>query len=120
MAARIVRSFSFSTGLTINMEISSLIKINTTVSEVADLADFLNCKVSWALSYLGIPIGEGGGSILTWEPVVERMKNRMTSWKGRLLSQDGRLRLIKSVLSEFPPYYLSILKSPAIVVNKLN
>ncbi|GAU39488.1 hypothetical protein TSUD_279090 [Trifolium subterraneum] len=48
-----------------------------------------------------------------WEPVVTRIKQRLSGWKSRFLSFGGRLILLKSVLTSLPVYALSFFKAPS-------
>lgn len=41
-------------------------------------------------------------------------------WKCRLISQGGRLNLLRHVLSSLPIYLLSVLQVPEVVIWKLN
>ncbi|MCH90777.1 ribonuclease H protein, partial [Trifolium medium] len=47
------------------------------------------------------------------------MKKRLGTWNGRLLSIDGRVTLINSVLSSLPLYFFSFFKAPACVIKEL-
>ena len=51
--------------------------------------------------------------------MVERLKSRLSRWKGRFLSMAGRICLIKLVLSSIPLFYLSLLKMSSTVVNEI-
>ncbi|GAU46724.1 hypothetical protein TSUD_100160 [Trifolium subterraneum] len=51
--------------------------------------------------------------VLFWEPVVNRVRSRLTIWKSRFLSFGGRLVLLKSVLTSLPVYALSFFKAPS-------
>ncbi|GAU45521.1 hypothetical protein TSUD_186780 [Trifolium subterraneum] len=52
-------------------------------------------------------------SLLVGEPVLMRIKNRLSGWKSRFLSFGGRLILLKSVLTSLPVYALSFFKAPS-------
>ncbi|MCI70767.1 cysteine-rich receptor-like protein kinase, partial [Trifolium medium] len=39
-----------------------------------------------------------------WEPVVARIRARLSGWKSRFLSFGGRLVLLKSVMTSLPVY----------------
>ena len=43
----------------------------------------------------------------------------MSSWKRLYLSKGGRLTLLKSILSSFPTYYLSLFTIPVVVADRL-
>ena len=51
--------------------------------------------------------------------LLEKLRNKLTSWKGRLLSFPGEVCLIKSVISTLPLYYLSFFRVPKRIQTKL-
>ena len=51
--------------------------------------------------------------------MVERLKSRLSRWKGRFLSMAGRISLIKFVLSSILLFYMYLFKMPSKVVNKI-
>ncbi|MCI26812.1 RNA-directed DNA polymerase (Reverse transcriptase), partial [Trifolium medium] len=77
-------------------------------------ASALCCKVGKIpFLYLGLSIGGASRRLGFWEPVVSRIKNRLSGWQSRFLSFGGRLVLLKSVLTSPPVYALSFFKAPA-------
>ncbi|MCI12202.1 putative non-LTR retroelement reverse transcriptase, partial [Trifolium medium] len=74
----------------------------------------LCCKVgNIPFLYLGLPIGGDPRRLIFWEPVLARLKNKLSGWKSRFLSFGGRLVLLKSVLTSLPVYALSFFKAPS-------
>ena len=69
--------------------------------------------------YLGLPIGGCHKRGAFWSRVIERVKARLSKWKGRCLSLVGRICLIKSVLSSLPLFFMSLFKMPSTVVDKI-
>ncbi|KAK1400944.1 hypothetical protein POM88_000549 [Heracleum sosnowskyi] len=69
--------------------------------------------------YLGVPIGNSHKKKAFWNPVVQKVENRMASWKAESLNEPGRLVLIKSVLDGLPVYLMSLFRLPKGVVNQL-
>ncbi|GAU41847.1 hypothetical protein TSUD_177580 [Trifolium subterraneum] len=59
-----------------------------------------------------LPIGGDPRRLGFWEPLLARLKNRLSGWKSRLLSFGGRLILLKFVLTYLPVYALSFFKAP--------
>ena len=45
--------------------------------------------------------------------ILEKIKNRISSWKNRLLSKAGRLELIRSVLHSYSIYWCNAFLLPA-------
>ena len=70
--------------------------------------------------YLGLPLGVSAKRNSVWQPLIQKIKKKLSLWKGRILSQASRLSLIKSTLSALPMYYLSIFKMPMGVMNVIN
>ncbi|MCH86955.1 RNA-directed DNA polymerase (Reverse transcriptase), partial [Trifolium medium] len=59
-----------------------------------------------------LPIGGDPMRMGFWEPVLTRIKNRLSGWKSRFLSFGGHLILLKSVLTFLPIHALSFFKAP--------
>jgi len=50
---------------------------------VGSLADILGCEVaSLPVKYLGLPFGASYKSTRIWDGVIEKVENRLASWKG--------------------------------------
>jgi len=62
-----------------------------------------------------MPIGGNQRLVLFWDPIVAKIKSRLSRWKGKLLSMVGRVCLNKLVLNALPLFYLSFFKAPSIV-----
>ncbi|GJT83472.1 hypothetical protein Tco_1057814 [Tanacetum coccineum] len=54
-----------------------------------------------------------------WNEVINRFRERLSSWKAKSLSIGGRLTLVKSVLGSLPLYYFSLFKAPASIIKTL-
>ena len=69
--------------------------------------------------YLGMLIGGNPRRIEFWNPVVDKIKTRLSRWRGKMLSLAGRICLIKSVISALPLFYFSFFKAPIVVRNHI-
>ena len=65
-----------------------------------------NISCAWNLSkgflsftYLGVPLFKNRPKKEFLLPIIDRIKSKLASWKGKALSMAGRLTLIKSVIS---------------------
>lgn len=69
------------------------------------------CGVSsLPFSYLGILVGCNMSRISNSKGVIDKFKQKLTSWKANSLSVGGGLILIKEVFGNSPTYYMSLYK----------
>ncbi|KAK2634873.1 hypothetical protein Ddye_029665 [Dipteronia dyeriana] len=69
-----------------------------------------NTSQNLTITYLGCPLGGSPNKLAFWEPVVGRIRNRLTHWKKKIISKGWRLVLIKTVLASIPDYYMLVLR----------
>ncbi|GAU28621.1 hypothetical protein TSUD_55650 [Trifolium subterraneum] len=106
--------FETMSGLKVNFNKSMLVGVNISDSWLGEAASALGCRVGKIpFLYLGLPIGGDPRRLSFWEPVLTRLKRRLSGWKSRFLSFGGRLVLLKSVLTSLPVYALSFFKAPS-------
>ena len=74
----------------------------TMIIEISSTLNYKHMKIPFV--YLGMPIGGNPRLKQFWQPMIEKVNNRLSRWKGKLLSMVGRVYLIKSVLSALPLY----------------
>jgi hypothetical protein len=48
--------------------------------------------------YLGCPILQGKPKVIHFRMITDRIKNKLATWKGRILSVMGRVQLVKSII----------------------
>jgi hypothetical protein len=107
--------FELVSGLKVNLAKSILVPVGE-VSNVGALGEVLGCEVgTLPIPYLGLPLGSQFKDKASWNGVVEKSIRILASWKRMYLSKGGRIALIKSTLSNFPTYLLSILPIPVAV-----
>ena len=101
--------------LKINLTKSGLILVGR-VEDLDELALVLGCKVGVLLTtYLGLPLGAPYNSLVAWDGVEERFCKRLTLWKRQYISKEGKLTLIRSMLSSLPIYFFSLFRMLRIV-----
>ena len=107
------------TGLKVNIAKSELVPIGE-VNNVHVLAEILGCRVrALPMTYLGMPLRPSHKSPSIWNPILEKIQQKLTGWKKLYLSKGGRLTLLKSTLSSLPTYFLSLFIIPTHVANKI-
>ena len=55
----------------------------------------------------------------TFWQLKERLDNKLSKWKEKMLSQAGKEILIKAVAQTIPKYTMSVFKLPNIVCDKM-
>ncbi|KAM0018703.1 putative RNA-directed DNA polymerase [Helianthus debilis subsp. tardiflorus] len=118
--ARVLRCFHLCSGLKINIHKSSLIGVGVNDSAVETMTKVLGCRMGMVpFDYLGIKVGANMNREHNWKGVMDVFGDRLSSWKGKVLSSGGRVTLIKSVLESLPVYFFSLYKAPKAVIDKL-
>jgi len=69
--------------------------------------------------YLGMIIGGNPRKTEFWNPIVNKIKSRLSRWRVKLLSMAGQICLIKFVISALPLFYFSFFKAPIAVCNQI-
>lgn len=108
-------------GLNINPSKSSIWFSPNTPSHIRDNASqmlgFRECSNPGP--YLGIPSGISGRK-KDFDCVMEKISKRITSWKGKYLSQKGKSVLIRSVCSSISAFYMQCLPIPKGVCEEID
>ena len=114
----ILTRFEEVSGLRINFGKSKLALVEV-VHNLDVLVGLLGCKQSsLTLKYLGLSL-DAKFELSIWNPILEKMKRRLVVWKRLNLSKGGKVTLIKSSLSSLPTYFLSLLRIPRNVANRM-
>jgi len=94
--------------------------ININTSWLSKIASVLNYRVgTLPFVYLGLPIGDDARRLEFWQPVLNRIRTRLSSWNKKNLSFGGRLILLKFILSSLPVYFLSFFKAPTGIIPSI-
>ncbi|XP_019251036.1 PREDICTED: uncharacterized protein LOC109229948 [Nicotiana attenuata] len=77
-------------------------------------------RQEFPFTYLGCPIFYSRRRMDYYEDLITKVKDKLQTWKGKLLSVGGRAVLINSVLQSMPIHLLSAVNPPAYVINRLH
>ena len=103
--------------LKINLGKSELVPVRD-VPNLHELVEILGCRESaLPMKYLGLPLGASFKDKTVWNPILEKMEQRLAGWKRLYLSKGGKVTLIKSTLSSLPTYFLSLFPIPVKVAK---
>ena len=90
--------FEAVSGLKVNLDKSELVAVGA-VRNMDLLVAVLGCKQgSLPMKYLDLPLGAKFKDKSIWNPILEKMERKLTSWKKLYLSKGGRVTLIKNTL----------------------
>jgi hypothetical protein len=111
--------FKVVSGLKINLTKSKLVPVDS-VEDVGGLASIFCCRVSsLPMKYLNLLLGASFKAKSIRDGIIEKMERRLAGWKRLYLSMGGRITLIKSILSNLPPYILFLFPIPVVVAKRV-
>lgn len=70
--------------------------------------------------YLGVPIFKGKPRKANFIPITDKIKSKLASWKGSLLSIMGRVELVKTVIQGMLIYSFHIYSWPLSLIKQLD
>lgn len=106
--------------LKVNFHKSLLVVINIADSWLNEAAYIMHCKVGKVpFMYSGLSIGDDPRKLVSWEPVLDTIKSRLSGWQSRFLSFGGCLVLLKFVRTSLPIYALSFFKAPPDIISSI-
>lgn len=102
--------FGQASALRVNFAKCSLSPIGCSDEEAAEAAAMMGCQLApCPVRYLGIPLALRKPSPEAFDPLVDKIADRLPSWKAGMMTKAGRLTLIKSVLTAIPLHQLTVL-----------
>lgn len=105
--------FGDATGLKTNFSKSAITPIHCSADQLSLIEETLSCRVeNFPITYLGLPLGTRKPTKAELQPILDKLAKKVAGWKPKMLSIDGRLCLIKSVLMALPVHFLSVLQLP--------
>ena len=109
--------FEVVSGLKINIGKSKLVPVG--VVHTFDLfLNVLGCKLgTLPMKFLCLPLEAKFKDKTIWNPILEKMEQRLAGWKRLYLSKGDRITLIKSTPSNLPTYFPSLFPILAVVAN---
>lgn len=111
---QLLNLFGDATGLRTNFAKSSVSPICCTGIDLQELLQDLGCPIkNFPCTYLGMPLADTKLMKNDLQPICDKLVNRMKGWKMALLTLDGRLDLVRTVLSAMPIFQMIALILPA-------
>lgn len=105
--------FEMASDSSINFSKSKVIGLNLKQGSLEAASTFLACDIySVPFQFLGISVGVNLRRRSTWSSLLDKLRNRLSKWKGKHISMDGCVTLFNSILNSIPIYSLSFYKAP--------
>jgi hypothetical protein len=106
----VLQNFGNATGLRVNYAKSNLIPINIPETRVHLLTSNLNCQLgAMPFTYLGLPFSTTKPKKECFLPLIQCIQRRLPACT-MYLNYGSKLRMLNSVLSSLPMFYLCSLK----------
>ncbi|XP_019244346.1 PREDICTED: uncharacterized protein LOC109224216 [Nicotiana attenuata] len=77
-------------------------------------------RQEFPFTYLGYPIFYARRKMEYYNGLINKVLDKLQSWKGKMLSIGGKAVLISHVIQSMPIHLLSAVNAPAFVINKLH
>jgi len=117
----LLSTFEQLSGLKINFHKSEVFCFGQAKDHEEFYSQLFGCASGkYPFRYLGLPMHFRKLYNKDWKCIEERIEKRLSGWKGKLLTVDGRLVLINSVLSSLPMFMMSFFELPKGVVEKID
>ena len=100
-------------GLKINYDKCEVVPINMNEDDAKLLSQIFCCKLGdLPLKYLGVPLHYLKLRREDIQYIIDKIIKRICGWKGRLLSYEAKLVLLKACIASIPMYLMSVIKFP--------
>ena len=111
--------FDFSV-IQLNRAKSIFVGFGLSTEEMSRCARLLEKQIgTLPVRYLVLPLANRRLQVQDWQPVLKKVEARLGGWRARMLSQGGRLVLVKAVLSAILTYFMSVFRMPSGVRRRL-
>lgn len=117
----ILQSYGLASGEMVNKEKSKIFFFKTKAREEYRIASYLGYKIGHLpVTYLGMHPDKGIKMNKIWDPLIEKVRKKLSSQKVLWLIGAGILTLIKTILAATPIYLLSCIPLPKGTYKKLS
>lgn len=100
--------FGQASGLNVNISKSAVYPIRCEGIDLEDIMQSFSCPIrTFPCTYLGLPLHHRQIRHVDIQPLIDKMSKGLPTWKARYLNKAGRLKILNSVLSAMPTYFLT-------------
>jgi hypothetical protein len=107
-------------GQHINPQKSTIFAGSISQARIINIASSLGfCIGSLPFLYLGVPIFKGKPKAIYFQPLMDKVKLKLASWKASLLSYAGKIQLVKSVIQSMLIYSITTYSWPVSLIKEV-
>jgi mannosylglycoprotein endo-beta-mannosidase len=109
VVAQILEVFDGASGLITNCAKCAVYPKHCDNITLEMVLEHFQCSVqSFPCKYLGLPLHVRQICRVKIQPLIDKMASRLPTWKGCFLNRAGRLKILNTVLSSMPTYFLTV------------
>jgi mannosylglycoprotein endo-beta-mannosidase len=117
----ILRAFGCASGLITNTEKSAVYPVCCDGLDLHHVMEAFQCQVKeFPCTYLGLPLHVRQLRRVDIQPLIDKVGAKLTTWKWKSLNKAGRLRLINSVLTSVPTYFMTVFRLQKWAIKKID
>lgn len=105
-----LKLFAEASGLVTNLTKTEIFSVRCDNVNLQFITATCHSISSFPCTYLGLPLQARKPTKQTYQPMVQKIANRLSGWKRKFMTYPGRELLIKTVLTAMPTYFLTIFK----------
>ena len=110
---QVLRDFQRKSGLALNLRKTSVfLDGNDRVAAQSVATDFGLTQGSLPVKYLGLPLSSRRLGRIGYQPLLDKVRQRISSWTARHLSFAGRLQLLQSVIYSIINFWAAVFPLP--------
>ncbi|KAL0671663.1 hypothetical protein Bca4012_034367 [Brassica carinata] len=114
-----MRDFQSKSGLALNIRKTCVFVDGDETASTTLASDFGLVRGSLPVRYLGLPLSPHKLKKQDYQPLIDRIKLRVSSWSTRRLSFAGRLQLLNSVIYNIINFWGSVFPLPKVCLDSL-
>jgi hypothetical protein len=117
----ILRIFGEAIGLVTNINKCSITPIHCNDQQVDMSQEIFPCNVqNFPCRYLGLHLSVKKLPKIAFQELIDKVADKLPGWKSALITNAGRLTLVKAVLTAIPIYHLLVLQCPKWVIKAID
>jgi hypothetical protein len=117
----ILELFGTASGLHTNFAKCSVSPIGCSDEEAAGAAERMGCQLApFPVKYLGIPLSIRRLTAASFQPLVDRLADKLPTWRAAMMPRAGRLTLVRAVLAAIPLHQLMVLGVNKTALKQVN